>query len=165
MTKCQGMSYTVMVNFYFGWSMCVCFILRWLLLLLLCDLFKVTSKRQCGDRSSDSIILWLCHDAWSGFLASRAGWPFMAQLRDKKKEVPSGRYSVWWSPLELSHLNDCTWGPCLCRKGLTQQAWGDQTLHIPRKDLSSRLALGWLLVDEQPWALRPHNPSCLDSLC
>lgn len=102
---------------------------------------------------------------WSGFLASRAGWPFMAQLRDKKKGVPSGRYSVWWSPLELSHLNDCTWGPCLCRKGLTQQAWGDQTLHIPRKDLSSRLALGWLLVDEQPWALRPHNPSCLDSLC
>ena len=29
----------------------------------------------------------------------------------------------------------------LCRKGSSQQAWDDQTLHVPRKGL----ALGWLL--------------------
>ena len=57
-------------------------------------------------------------------------------------------YGTWWSPLELSHLVDVTGGPCLCRKGLTQQAWGAQTLLIPKKGLSSRLALGWLLVGE-----------------
>lgn len=38
--------------------------------------------------------------------------------------------------------------PSPCGKGLAQEVWVSQTLHIPKKGLTSRMVLGQLLGDE-----------------
>lgn len=48
----------------------------------------------------------------------------------------------------------------LCRTGLTAEAWDDETLHIPRKDLFSGLALGQL----QGIELSALGLSCLNKV-